>query len=177
MSNLVAAFDLATVTGACDGHPGAIPRCWTWRLNTVEGRAQRLAMLADRLDQYLAKAKPCAVFYEAPLPYSVGMRIGMRDDTLSFLRSTIAILETSTIRAGVPRLEAINVQDARRHLVGRGRIPSGEGKAAVLRMCKVLRWPVSNLDESDAAAIWALGCTKINPRMGYASTPLFSAAS
>ncbi len=172
---LVAAFDIATVTGAADGDPKGKPRCWSWNLREAgDSRPLKLAMLRDYTDRYLAETKPDAVFYERGLRLAAAMEIGMSDDTMALLRGAIGVVESCAATARIKRIEAIGVQDARRHLLGPGRIPKGQGKKLVFDRCCVLGWTPKNRDESDALALWSFGCGLTSPLSAHLSTPLFA---
>jgi hypothetical protein len=174
MSLLVAAFDIATSTGCADGQSGGRPRCWTWSLKRSGTRSAKLALLRDYADRYFAENRPDAVFYERGLGIAAAMEIGMSDDTMALLRGAIGVVEASAAKARIPHIHAVGVQEARRYLLGPGRIPRGEGKALVRERCRVLGWAAANDDESDAACIWALGCGQMSPAMAAYTTPLFS---
>lgn len=90
------------------------------------------------------------------------------------LRGAIGVVEAVAAKSRIPLIEGVSVQDARKHLIGRGRIPKGEGKKLVHDRCRVLGWTVANNDESDACAIWSYGCAKANPRAAHLTTPLFA---
>jgi hypothetical protein len=171
----VLGLDLATNTGCADGFPGGTPRCFTWRLGLgADDRPAKLANLLRYFERYLRDCRPDAVFYERGLAVAVASRIGVNEETVGLLRGAIGIVEAVAFRAGIPRIEAVGVQEARRYLLGRGRQGAGEGKDAVWRMCRTLGWPVTNNDEADACAIWAHGCGLLNPRVAHLTTPLFS---
>ena len=172
---LIAAFDIATVTGAADGDSNGKPRCWSWNLKLAgDSRPLKLAMLRDYTDRYLAENKPDAVFYERGLGLAAAMEIGMSDDTMALLRGAIGVVESCAAAARIKRIEAIGVQDARRHLLGPGRIPKGEGKRMVMERCRMLGWAPKNTDESDALCLWSFGCGLTNPLSAHLSTPLFA---
>jgi hypothetical protein len=171
---LVAAFDIATSTGCADGPTNGRPRCWTWSLKRPIGRPAKLALLRDYTDRYFAENRPDAVFYERGLSLAVAMEIGMSDDTMALLRGAIGVVEASAAKAVIPHIQDVGVQEARRYLLGPGRIPKGEGKALVQERCRVLGWEAVNDDESDALAIWAFGCGQMSPAMAAMTTPLFA---
>lgn len=170
----VAGFDIATSCGVADGEPGKRPRCWTWSLAKPAGRPAKLALLMAYCERYFAENRLDAVFYEAGMTARVAMHVGCRDDTFALLRGAIGIVEACAARACIPTIRAVNVQDARKHFVGRRSFPKGQSKQAVWQHCKLLRWPAANLDESDALAIWDWGCAQVNPRTSYVSAPLFA---
>jgi hypothetical protein len=169
----VAGMDIATSCGVADGMPGRRPRCFTWSLAKAVGRPARLAMLMAYCDRYFAENCVDALFYEAGMSLAVAMRVGANDDTFAMLRGAIGVVEACASKARIPHIKAVNVQDARKHFVGRRSFPKGESKSMVFRHCRTLRWTVANQDESDAAAIWSMGCAEINPRVAHLVMPLF----
>jgi hypothetical protein len=171
----VAGFDLASNVGAADGEPSGKPRTWSWNLGKPGvSRPEKLGRLLRYAERYFSEYRPDALFYEKGLPLGAAFQIGMSEDTVALLRGAIGILEACAARAGVARIEGVEVQKARRHLVGRERLAAGTGKEAVWKMCRVLGWPVTDMDQSDAAAIWAYGGALMNPRLAHLSTPLFA---
>lgn len=187
MALLVAAFDIATLTGCADGRSGGRPRPWSWNLaDAGKSRPVRFAMLRDYADRYFAECRPDCVFYEKGLPIAalfaqvgkMGMqaafRMGATDETIGFLRGAIGIIEASAAKAKIPHIEGLDVQVARRYLTGPGRLPKGEGKDIVFDWCRRLGWNPANTDESDAMAIWSMGCGQMSPAMAAMTTPLFS---
>lgn len=184
---LIAAFDIATLTGCADGYSGGRPRSWSWALAKAgKSRPERLAMLRDYADRYLMENRPDCVFYEKGLPLGalmaqvekMGMqaafRMGATDETIGFLRGAIGVLEASAAKAKIPHIEGLDVQAARRHLTGLGKFPKGEGKDIVFDWCRRLGWNPANTDESDAMAIWSLGCGQMSPATAAMTTPLFA---
>lgn len=187
LSLLIAGFDLATLTGAADGRTSGKPRSWSWDLKRAgKGRPARLAMLRGYLDRYFAEERPDCVFYERGLPIAAlfaqvekfGMqtafRMGATDETIGFLRGAIGVLESCAAAAKVPHIDGLDVQAARRHLTGMGKFPKGEGKDIVFDWCRRLGWNPANTDESDALAIWSLGCGQMSPASAAMQTPLFA---
>ena len=171
---LVVGMDIATHCGIAIGRTNAVPGVTTWDLSEGgKGRPRRLAELMSLCDSFFVDVKPDYLFYEAGMTLQVALSIGTSDDTFAFLRGAIGVVEACAVKAMVPYIEAIEVQEARRHLLGGGRIPKGEGKKLVLERCRMLRWPANNTDESDACAIWSFGCGKANPRVAHLTTPLF----
>lgn len=171
----IAGFDIATSCGCADGIAGGSPRAWTWRLAEAgKARPARLALLRDYCDRYFSEHRLDALFYERGLSLAVAMDIGMSDDTMALLRGAIGVVEACAAKAGIPRIEAVGVQEARKHLLGAGRIPKGEGKTLVRERCRVLGWRAEDNDQSDALAIWSLGCGLTSPAMAAMTTPLFA---
>lgn len=137
------------------------------------GRPAKLAMLAAYWSRYLEEDRPAAVYYEAGMTLRVALEVGTTDDTFALLRGAIGVVEAIAYRHRVPVIQAVGVQDARKHLTGRRSFPKGKSKGMVFEHCKILGWPVTNLDESDGAAIWAYGCALSNPRTAHLTTELF----
>lgn len=172
---LIAGFDIATSCGCAHGTAGSKPRVWTWNLREHgKSRTDKLSALMRYCERYFASYRVDALFYERGLSLAAAMEIGMSDDTMALLRGAIGVVEACAARAGVPLIEAVGVQQARHHLLGSGRIPKGQGKALVRERCRVLGWHTANEDESDAAAIWSLGCGLMSPMAAHMSTPLFA---
>jgi len=171
---IIAGFDIAKSCGCADGAVGGKPRAWTWSLHVKDGRPARLALLRDFCDRYFAENPIDALFYERGLGIAVAMEIGMSDDTIAMLRGAIGVVEACAAKARIPRIQPVGVQEARRHLLGPGRIPRGEGKRLVRDRCDVLGWQTKNDDESDALAIWSLGCGLMNPLVAHLTQPLFA---
>jgi hypothetical protein len=167
-------MDIATQCGVADGEPGKTPRCWTWNVREAgEGRPARLAMLQAYWERYLAENRPDAVYYEAGMGLQAALSVGTNDDTFALLRGAIGVVEATAYRHRIKVIQAVTVQEARKHFTGRTSFPKGKGKDIVWQHCKMLRWPAKNLDESDAAAIWSLGCALSNPRTAHLTTELF----
>ena len=184
---MIAAFDVATAVGCCDGRTGArVPRVWTWHLDDAgKVRAYRLAFLRRLFDAYFAEGKPDRVVYERPLPLGVimsakkGSGFVVSDDQLMFLRGAIGVLESCAANAGIPVIEAISVQDARQHLTGQRTYPKAKkgqpspAKLAVQERARVLGVACETFDEADAFAIWSYDVARANPRLAHLNTPLF----
>jgi len=170
-------MDIATTTGVAYGRPNGNPTMLTWDLRKGgKSRPYRLAELADRCFEFFGKVQPDMLFYEQGMNLHVAARIGTGDDTFAMLRGAIAIVEAVAVKAKIPYIKAIDVQEARRHLLGRGKLSAGEGKKLVFDRCRALRWTATNEDESDACAIWSLGCGEANPLSSAMVMPLFSGA-
>lgn len=180
---LIAAFDLATVTGCADGRAGdRNPRLWSWDLHDGgDDRPRKLAYLRRFLDAYFAETQVDEVIYE--LPMNIGTIASMMkrgifvtsEDVLMMLRGLIGVLEASAAHHGLP-VRGIDVKDARKHLTGQRTFPDGTAKQATLRACRALGWPAETDNESDAAALWSLACGQANPRIAAAMTRAHMAA-
>ena len=174
---LIVGLDIATSCGVADGECGKTPRCFSWDTRKAgASRPARLAMLMAYWSRYLDENRPDAVYYEAGMGLRTALNVGTTDEVFAMLRGAIGVVEACAYRARVPVIRAVDVQQARRHLLGRGSIAKGKGKELVWQRCKALRWPATNLDESDACAIFALGCALSNPRTAHLTAPLFSGA-
>ena len=181
---LIAAFDVATSVGVCDGVAGGTPRLFTWNLRDAgDGRPRRLAYLRAFLDSYFKTEAVGRVYYEKPMPIAAqvnakpGSGYGASEDQLAFLRGSLGVLEACAAMAGIHVIEGVSVQDARKHFCGQRRFDKVDGKSTakdhVLRMCAILKIPAANDHEADAAAIWSLACAMNNPRTAHLHSPLF----
>lgn len=177
MNPLVVGMDIATSCGVAYGRPNGNPSVMTWNLRKGgKSRPERLCELADRCFEFFGRMKPDMLFYEQGLSLAAAYQIGTSEDTFALLRGAIDVVEAVAAKTKIPIIRAVKVQDARQHLLGKGRIPKGKGKGLVFARCKALRWPVTNQDESDSCAIWSLGCGQFNPLTAHLTTPLFSGA-
>lgn len=180
---IIAAFDLATATGVCDGPVGEKPRLFSWYLSDAgTGRPQRLLLLAKFLRAYFSK-QPCdAVVYERPMP--LGMmgekgrnRIMLSEDNIAFARGSIGVLEMTCCEFNKP-VEGVAVQDARQSVLG-WRI-NAEKKTGIDTKQRVVD-EVTGIhgieamsdNEADAWVAWRYACHLQNPRLAVAVTPLF----
>lgn len=173
----VAAFDIASTTGAAHGDVGdPKPRLWAWVLSDGgEERHQRLAYFDRYLSAYFAEYAPDVVAYEKPLGIAViasMMAKGLyrtSEDVLLMLRGAIGVLEARASAANVPKILPIDIKAARGHLVGQRTFPKGQdAKAATMRAAASLGWDPQDDNEADAAAIWSLVCAQENPKLAAA---------
>jgi hypothetical protein len=195
---IVAAFDLATATGCCDGFVGkGPPRLWTWHLDDAgEGRPARLFHLAKFLRLYF-KQEPCdAVVYEAPIPIGMlnshpaknninaidgsvlegGKGFMLSEANVAFARGAIGVLEMTCTEFGKP-VEAVRVQAARKSVLGwatNSEKKTGiNTKKRVIQDVERLGVDAENDNECDAYVAWYYACSQLNPRLAVATTPLF----
>jgi hypothetical protein len=190
---IIAAFDLATATGCCDGAPGASPRLWTWYLRDGgDSRPQRLFHLTKFLRRYFEQQQCDGVVYEKPMP--IGMLNShqpkkgfggeapkkgfiMSEDNIAFARGAIGVLESTCVEFGKP-VEGLAVQDARQAVLGwrinNAKTSGEETKKRVVReVTTIFRIDAENDNECDAWVLHAYACSRINPRVALTMTPLF----
>jgi hypothetical protein len=178
---ILCAFDLATVTGVCDGAVGGKPRLFSWYLaDGGPSRPARLAQLRSFLVRYLVKEKPDGVVYEAPMPLGMltskkDKRVMMSEANVAFARGAIGVLEATCFEHGKP-VEALGVMDARSCVLGwRTNRTSEQTKARVVREARMLGAKAAENDnETDAWVLWSYACARSNPRLAVAMTPLFA---
>ena len=178
---IVAAFDLATEAGCCDGAVAGRPRLWTWFLSDAgAGRPERLLMLAKFLRKYF-ETQPCErVVYELPMPLGMigskkDKRIMMSEQSIAFSRGAIGVLEMTCAEHSKP-VEGVSAQDARQSVLGWRTNRSGKGttKARIMQEVTGLHHVAAeNHNEADAYIAWAYACARLNPRLAVAYTPLF----
>jgi hypothetical protein len=173
---LIAAFDIATATGVCDGAPGSAPRVFTWYLDDGgQSRAHKLCYFRRLLDKYFAEEQGItAVYYEAPVNIGVMMKIGATDKVIALLRGAVGVFESCAINAGIPVVEAVSIQDARQALTGKRTFKKGTAKNAIMQTAKMMGVKVETDHEADAYAVWWYACARQNPRIAHLSQPLFA---
>ena len=166
----IAAFDVASAVGACDGVPGRVPRVWTWLLTDAsKERPWKLCYFRRLLDEYFGSLKVDAVYYEAPMNLRAMMSMGTSEDTISLLRGAIGVLESCAVHHGIQIVQPVNVQDARQALTGKRTFPRVKGKStakdAIMDTARMLGVDVATDHEADAYAVWWYACAKHNPRL------------
>lgn len=109
--------------------------------------AQYMAWLRDRL----LTNDPDLVVYEAPI---MSARAKGSTDTLMILMGMAAITEAVCSMKAVT-VVSVAVPTWRKAFLGHG-FPY-DPKAEAKQMCGLLRWEISNTDESDACGVWAWG--------------------
>lgn len=168
---MIAAFDLASVTGVCFGE--TTPTVATWKL-IGEQRPAKLRHLHDLTTLLFKQIRPTLVVYEAPLPLVVMARVGARDETIALLRGAIGVLELLCAVNELP-VQALSVQDARESVLGwRTHRGAGKTKDKVIRHVTAFYGITpQNDNEADAFVLWRYAQNLANPRLAAASTPLF----
>ena len=174
----IAAFDIATAVGACDGLIGARPRVFTWWLDDAgKSRAVKLCYFRRLLDLYFAEQHVDAVYYEEPMNLRAMMNMGTSESTIALLRGAIGVIESCAVHHGVQVIGGISVQDARQALTGRRTFPRVNGKStakdAIIDVARMLKVDVATEHEADAFAVWNYACAMQNPRIAHLNTPLF----
>ncbi len=194
---VIAAFDLATATGVCDGAVGASPRMWTWYLSDGgDLNRQHYSFLFDRLISYFDQ-EPCdRVVYENPRPVAATFgnakptffangtprpqkRFMTSEATLNHLRGLIGVFELACEKRG-KECEGIAVQEARKAILGwhiNNEKKSGlKTKDRVMRDVKLLGADPDNNNEADAAVLWWYAAARSSPAIAVQMTPLFGGA-
>jgi hypothetical protein len=176
----IAAFDIATATGGCDGIVGSHPRVWTWFLDDGgKSRPLKLCYFRRLLDTYFSEVHVDAVYYEQPVNLRAMMRIGTSEDTIAMLRGLIGVIESSAVHHGIQIVEPIAVQAARQALTGKRTFKRVKGKStakdAIMDTARMMKVDVATEHEADAYAVWWYACAAHNPRIAHLSQPLFAA--
>jgi hypothetical protein len=177
---VIAAFDIATKTGVCWGKPGGKPQLATWDMHLAgTARPARFSLFYDYCNEFFQNETVDQVWYESPMGLGAMHERGASEETVALLRGLAGVLELVAYRAGIKHIESFMVQSARKHLTGIGRFRNSKsnpkaGKAAVMKVCEMLKIPVSNDNEGDAFAGWSYCCGLANPRIAHLVTPLFA---
>ncbi len=160
----ITALDLATKTGVCYGEAGAKPMFTTWNFSSFKIRGMRALYLNYYLDKHLNEFVPDKIYIERPLNPRTLFEIGTRDETATLLSGLVLVAEMVAAKHGINVDSTITPQVARQHFLGRSKFSErGEGKEVSFRRAKMLEWPVHDLDQADAAALWDLGCARSRP--------------
>lgn len=169
----ISCFDTATTVGVCDGLLNGKPRMWSWDLRLAgPSRPDRLFMLSEHMAAYFRQNKVDYVFYEHPLALAVLMEIGASEETIQLLRGVVTVIEVEASRANVP-VGSWRVQEARKAVTGHATFTKGKAKSEVLKYCQMLGYKPDGDDQADALVGWLYECSRLNPRMQAALTPLF----
>jgi len=188
-ATLIIGLDLASHSAACWGRLGETPQCRHWELTGTRAAkgAQFIAVFRSFLSEMRATypAHRTVVFIEAPLEPAVMVELGTHKSGTILLPGLVFMAESLCHAHEVePRL--VSRQDALLHFTGRARytrtaktkrgrgdlfavLPSrgipadaDPGKQACLARARALRWPVTTLDEADAAALFDFGCAQFS---------------
>lgn len=138
---IIAAFDIATITGVCDGPVGGKPRPWSWYLRDAgDSRPERLHLFSRFVAKYLEQERCDAVVYEAPMPLGVigqntkdkhgKPRIMVSEANVALARGLIGVLEMNCAKFEKP-VQPASVQDARSSVLGWRTNRGGGGPARV----------------------------------------------
>jgi Holliday junction resolvasome RuvABC endonuclease subunit len=157
---IVAAFDVASVTGVAVGDPrGNRPLCWSVDLGkgrSDDARFSQALLLAHRV---IEEHKPDLVAVEAPIGGSthsmflIGMAACIRGV------ATNRGIKVVTYQANSVRKHFLGKALTTRHFPGLSAAKAkGQIKAAVIARCKLLGWDVPDDNAADAAALFSLAC-------------------
>lgn len=156
----VAALDLGSVTGLAFGQAGGTPTARSIEL--VGDRISRGVELRDILREFFEDARPDILYVEAP-PNLAGMiQKGTNIASLQALYG-YEMVAGLVARDFAVRAKPVDVQVARRHFLGLGKIPKGKGKELVMQRCRMLRWGFENNNEADALCLWDYACAIEKP--------------
>jgi hypothetical protein len=119
----------------------------------------------SKLSAHLSSFKPDMVFIEEPLAPVILSKIGATADTAIMLPGYVFLIETVCASVNIPTA-LYNRQHILAHFTGRATWPkikgraSNAGKRACESRCHQLGWPVADLEQADAAALWDYGMAK-----------------
>jgi Holliday junction resolvasome RuvABC endonuclease subunit len=168
---IIAAFDIASVTGVAVGSSGGVPTCWSKDLGKGRSQDVRFSEMLRLAQGVLEAHKPDLVMIEAP--------IGGKHAS-AFLIGLAACARGVCANRGV-KCESVAPSTVRRHFMGVAKtsrhFPGMSAakaklqiKREVLQRCQLLGWDVPDLDAADAAATWDYACATYAP--AYQSKPL-----
>jgi crossover junction endodeoxyribonuclease RuvC len=170
----VLAVDLATNTGWCRGHVGAVPVFGSLRFGKHNSRD--CAIFADALswfsDFLYPKPRPDVVILEALLPPSAWGGESQAS-TFNRLAGLYSIMLGVAHLRNIPEISTASVPDVRAHFIGARSLKRAMAKRAVMDRCWRLDWQVKNDNEGDACALWSYACALIDPQLAMNVVPLF----
>lgn len=167
----ILALDLATTTGWARGSPELeIPMSGFVRFGTAESSANSIfgAALTWFSDFMRSEPRPTMLVLEALLPpqAKLGATSTAVRDRLAGLHG---IARSVAHLRGIYEISTANVLDVRQHFC----FDRHAGKQGVFDKCRMLGWPVKDLNQSDACAIWSYACGLVRPDTALRVSPLF----
>jgi len=168
---IILALDLATTTGWAKGGPDdERPISSFIRFGNAESSANAvfgaaLLWLSDFMKQ---DPRPTTLMLERMLPPQA--KLGA---TSTAVRDRLAGLHGITRAVahlrGIYDIGEASALDVRQHFC----LDRHAGKQGVFDKCKALGWPVKDLNESDACALWHYSCAIVRPQRGLEVTPMY----
>ena len=152
----VLAFDQATTTGWAFGEDAGRVVCGTFRLRPGPSEGERLLAFERHCVERIERFEPDLIVYEEPwFPWG-RQQSNANPATIKWLLKIEATLITTAARMHLPA-DCVRPDDWRASFLGYARKPKGADekhmKTAVYERCRVLRYPVENIDESDACGL------------------------
>jgi hypothetical protein len=171
----ILALDLATVTGWARGAPDdPKPTSGFVRFGDAESSSNAIfgAALTWLSDFLKPEPRPTRLILEAMLPpiAKLGATSAAVRDRLAGLHG---IARSVAHLRGIYDISTVSVLEVRQHFCGDRRA----GKQGVYEQCRALGWPVTDLNQSDACAIWHHDCSMLRPRRALEVSPLFRRAA
>ncbi len=141
----ILALDLASTTGWCWGEPGQRPWLDSVQLAPGGSVGERCCALVDWLDDSSQTFRPDLIVFEAPLPR--GQHSGIQAGRIAL--GLAAACEMFGVRKAIRCTEG-NVNQARKHVLGRGNATKDDAVAA----CRAAGLTPSTHDAADAWVLW-----------------------
>jgi hypothetical protein len=168
---MILALDLATTTGWARGAPtDACPVSGFVRFGDAESSpnavfAAALTWLSELLRQ---DPRVTMLVLEAMLPPAakLGATSTATRDRLAGLHG---VARSVAHLRGIYNIATASVLDVRQHFC----LDRHAGKDGVFQKCHALGWPIKDLNESDACALWHYACSLVVPRRSLEVTPMF----
>lgn len=160
-------LDLGADMGWCVGRPGEKPRFGLKRLGGEGATAgERFHHLREWFMDQTVFERPFGVCVESAMNVAVALRVGNAARSLPTTLGYHAIIEEAAIARGVSLFRQVDVDDHRRHFLGRARFSGGstEAKRAAVARCQQLGWDVTNHNVAEACAVWDYACAIWAPK-------------
>jgi hypothetical protein len=167
----ILALDLATTTGWARGSPDdACPTSGFVRFGNADSSENAVfaAALGWFAEMFGKEPRPTMLMLERMLPpqAKVGATSTPVRDRLAGLHG---VARAVAHRRGIYEIATASALDVRQHFCHDRHVK----KQDVYNKCQVLGWPVTDLNESDACAIWSYACGLIRPDTALRVTPMF----
>jgi hypothetical protein len=171
---LVLALDPGTSTGWAVGAPGDTP-LWGSRDFKGGSSGEVMGLFRHWLNQRCYELHPTLIVFEAPYIPQAHSKIPMNAATLRRLLGIVATVEAVGWELRIPVREATTLEIAR-FFLGTQRLARGAKKAATVEACRRYGWDVSDDNQADALALWAMAECKLAPALSSrrGEGPLFT---
>lgn len=168
----ILAIDPATVTGVCEGRPGACPRLTSlkFREDKSEGPEEIFGRAVYWLAERLRSDRPTLVVIEQPFPSN-------NFDSTMITIGLYGVLTGIVACKGIP-IKVAPIQTWRKYFLGRGNLKGDEAKRQCLKLCEQLGWDTKgDHNAAEAGGIFSWACSQVAPRNVTRVEPLFARAA
>lgn len=153
----ILAFDLGRLTGVAFGDSRSHPICHTETLGeTGDSQDARFCQCLRMTHRLIDTYKPNVVVIEKPIAGGVVGSEARVQYAMGFRGCIFGVAKMKRIRTA-----EYSVGEIRKYILDHGNLPASKAKPAVFSACQLMGWPVTNFEESDAAAVWHLARARL----------------